>query len=169
MNNFKLIYSMYKIVFIVNYINGDYMNENLELLNYIYKSSDMGVISLTNILKEINYKENKIKSAISTELSIYEKYNKKCKELLKKNKTKLDGNSLITKVMSKQGIKMEVDKDNSDSAIAHMIIEGLTMGVVDMESHIKNMSDKVDKKILNIASDYLKFHQDEIEKMKNYL
>ena len=50
-----------------------------------------------------------------------------------------------------------------------MIIEGLTMGLVDMESNIKNMSDIVDKKILNLAKDYLKFHQDEIEKMKKYL
>lgn len=145
------------------------MNENLELLEYIYKSSGMGVNSLTDILKEINDKENKIKADISDELSSYEKYHKKCKELLKKNKGDIEENSLMTKVMSKQGIKMEIKKDNSDSAIAHMIIEGLTMGVVDMESNIKNLDKKVDKKILSLAKDYLKFHQDEIEKMKKYL
>ena len=145
------------------------MNENLELLGYIYKSSSMGVSSLTDILKEIDEKENKIKKDISDELSVYEKYNKKCKELLKKNKGKIEDNKIMTKIMSKQGIKMEVRKDNSDAAIAHMIIEGLTMGLVDIESNIKNMSDVVDNKILKFSKDYLKFHQDEIEKMKKYL
>lgn len=160
---------MYILKFTVNYNNGDNMNENLELLEYIYKSSSMGVSSLTDLLNNINDKENKIKKDISDELSIYEKYNKKCKDLLKKNKGKIEDNSIMTKIMSKQGIKMEVKKDNSDASLAHMIIEGLTMGLVDMESNIKNMSDIVDKKILNLAKDYLKFHQDEIEKMKKYL
>ena len=145
------------------------MNENLELLEYIYKSSDMGIISLTNILKEIDNKENKIKNDISDELTKYEEYNKKSKELLKKNKGKIDDNSLMTKIMSKQGIKMEVKNDNSDSAIGHMLIEGLTMGVVDMETNIKNMKEKVDKKILKLAEEYLKFQKNEIEKIKKYL
>ena len=145
------------------------MNENLELLEYIYKSSSMGVSSLTDILKEINDKENKIKNDVSDELTIYEKFNKKSYELLKKYKGKINGNSLMTKIMSKQGIKMEVKKDNSDAALAHMIIEGLTMGLVDIESNIKNMDKKVDKKILNISKEYLEFHKEEIEKMKKYL
>ena len=145
------------------------MNENLEMLEYIYKSSSMGVESLTNLLKELNDKENKLKDVISDELTNYEKYFKESKKLLKKHKGKIKDNSLMTKIMSKEGIKKEVKKDNSDASIAHMIIEGLTMGVVDMETKIKNMEDKIDKDILKIGTDYLKFQQDEIENLKKYL
>ena len=145
------------------------MNENLELLEYIYKSSSMGVESLTNLLKELNDKENKLKSIISDELSLYEKFSKKSKKLLKKNNGKVEGNSLMTKIMSKQGIKMEVKKDNSDASVAHLIIQGLTMGVVDIESKIKNLDEKVDKDILNLGKDFLKFQQEEIEKLTKYL
>lgn len=145
------------------------MNENLELLQYIYQSSEMGVSALTNLLKELNDKENKLKKIISDELSIYEKYFKESKKVLKKNKGKIKSNSLMTKMMSKQGIKKEVSDDNSDASIAHMLIQGLTMGVIDIETKIKNFGDKADKEITKIAVDYLKFQQDEIEKLKKYL
>lgn len=145
------------------------MNENLELLQYLYQSSEMGVLALTNLLKELNDKENKLKKIISDELSIYEKYFKESKKFLKKNKGKVKSNSLMTKMMSKQGIKKEVSDDNSDASIAHMLIQGLTMGVVDIETKIKNYGDAVDKEINKLANDYLKFQQDEIEKLKKYL
>lgn len=145
------------------------MNVNTELLEYIYQSSEMGVLSLTNLLKKLNDKENKLKPVISDELSFYEKYQKESKKLLSKNKAEVKENSMMTKMMSKMGISKEVKNDNSDASIAHMIIEGFTMGVVDMETKIKNFKKDADKKVLKLAEDYLKFQQDEIEKLKRYL
>lgn len=145
------------------------MNVNTELLEYIYQSSEMGVVSLTNLLKDINGKENKLKPLISDELSNYEKYQKESKKLLTKNKIEVKENSMMTKMMSKMGISKEVKKDNSDAAIAHMVIEGFTMGVVDMETKIKNYKKDADKKVLKLAENYLEFQQDEIEKLKKFL
>lgn len=145
------------------------MDVNTELLEYIYQSSEMGVVSLTNLLKDINGKENKLKPIISEELSSYEKYQKESKKLLFKNNTEVKENSMMTKMMSKMGISKEVKKDNSDAAIAHMVIEGFTMGVVDMETKIKNFKKDADKKVLKLAENYLEFQQNEIEKLKKYL
>ncbi len=145
------------------------MDVNTELLEYIYQSSEMGVVSLTNLLKDINGKENKLKPIISEELSTYEKYQKESKKLLSKNKAEVKENSMMTKMMSKMGISKEVKKDNSDAAIAHMVIEGFTMGVVDMETKIKNFKKDADKKVLKLAENYLEFQQEEIEKLKKYL
>lgn len=145
------------------------MNVNTELLEYIYESSEMGVVSLTNLLKDLNEKENKLKPVISDELSFYEKYQKKAKKALEKLDVSPKHNSMMTKMMSKMGISKEVKSDNSDASIAHMLVEGLTMGVVDMEAKIKNYEKDADKKILKLASEYLKFQQNEIEKLKTYL
>ncbi len=145
------------------------MNVNTELLEYIYESSEMGVVSLTNLLKDLNEKENKLKPVISDELSFYEKYQKKAKKALEKLDVSPKHNSMMTKMMSKMGISKEVKSDNSDASIAHMLVEGLTMGVVDMETKIKNYEKDADKKILKLASEYLKFQQNEIEKLKTYL
>ena len=140
------------------------MNVNTELLEYIYQSSEMGVVSLTNLLKDLNNKENKLKPIISDELTLYEDYQKKSKKLLSKNKVEAKENSMMKKMMSKMGIAKETKKDNSDAAIAHMLIEGFTMGVVDIESKIKNFKEDADKKVLDLAEEYLKFQQKEIEK-----
>lgn len=145
------------------------MDVNTELLEYIYQSSEMGVVSLTNLLKDINGKENKLKPIISEELSTYEKYQKESKKLLSKNKAEVKENSMMTKMMSKMGISKEVKKDNSDAAIAHMVIEGFTMGVVDMETKIKNFKKDADKKVLKLAENYLEFQQEAIERLKKYL
>lgn len=143
------------------------MNETNELLEYIYRSSEMGVVSLTNLLKELDNKENKLKPIISDELTKYEDFNKKSKKLLGKNKLKK--NSSMVKMINKKGIKKEVESDNSDAKMAHLLIQGFTMGVVDIESKIKALDEKVEKDIVTLGNDYLKFQQEEINKLKKYL
>lgn len=143
------------------------MDENLELLEFIYQSSEMGKNALEDLLKDLKEKENKIKSIISDELKLYEKYYKASKKLAKD--VNLDGGSMMSKMASKMGIKKEVKNDNSDAAIAHMLIEGLTMGSIDIDTKINNYKDKADKKILKLAKEYAKFQQDEIAKLKEYL
>ena len=64
---------------------------------------------------------------------------------------------------------METMKDNSDPAIASMVIEGLTMGIVEMETKIENYKNLVDKKILKLSTKFLKFQEEEIEKLKTFM
>ena len=61
------------------------MNENNELLMYIYKNADMGVKSTTKLIKLLNTRDNKIKNVVEGELKGYENFLKKSKTLLKKN------------------------------------------------------------------------------------
>ncbi len=143
------------------------MDANLELLQFIYQSSEMGKNALEKLLEELKEKENKIKSIVSDELKIYEKYYKDSKKLAKD--IKLAGGNMMSKMASDMGIKKEVKKDNSDAAIAHMLIEGLTMGSIDMDTKINNYATKADKKVLKLAKDYAQFQQDEIEKLKEFL
>ena len=76
---------------------------------------------------------------------------------------------LMAKIGSMMGIKKEVDKDNSDAAIAGMIMQGLTMGVVETSVKIENYETIADKKISNLARDFLKFQEDSVEKLKKFL
>ena len=145
------------------------MDENIELLEYIYKNSEMGVHTLTKLLEELKEKENKIKKTVKEELDEYQNYQKESKKLIKKNGYELNKNKLTAKMASSMGIKKEVDSDNSDASIAHMLTEGITMGIVDMETKIDNYKETVDKDILDIAKRYLKFQQGEIEKLKAYM
>lgn len=145
------------------------MNENVELLEFIYKTAEMGSFTLTKLITELKEKENKIKKLVEDEIKGYEKYIKESKKLIDKGKYELKENGLMAKMGASMGIKKETRIDNSDAAIAHMIIEGLTMGVVDISTKINNYKDVADKKVISLAKDFLKFQEDEIERLKEYL
>lgn len=144
------------------------MNENNELLEYIYQVADMGVKSTKRLINMLNNKDNKIKKIIEDELKEYEKFYKDSEKLLKKNKVEPKTKGIITDISSYMGMKMEVIKDNSDARIADMLIKGFTMGVLEMEKKIERFKD-ADKKILNLAKDLKKFQEDNIKFLKEYV
>ena len=145
------------------------MNENMELLNFVYEHAEMGMHSLNNLSDILRNKDNKIKGLIEDELKEYNSFLKESEKLLKKNKIEPKKTNLMAKISSKMGIAMETMKDNSDPAIASMIIEGLTMGIVEMETKIENYKKLVDKKILKLSTKFLKFQEEEIEKLKTFM
>jgi hypothetical protein len=145
------------------------MDKNVELLEYIYKNSEMGVFTINELLKDLEEKDNKIKGLAKEELDKYEEFKEKSEELIKKYDYDVKKNKLSSKIMSSMGISHEVNSDNSDSSIAHMLTEGITMGIVDMETKIKNYKDSAEKDIVKLAKDFLKFQQDELEKLKDYM
>ena len=145
------------------------MDENIELIEYVYKNSEMCVHTLTKLLEDLNGLENKIKKLIDREKKEYNNYMEKAKKIIKENKYELKENSAMAKMMSTMGIKREVNHDNSDAAIAHMLTEGITLGIVDIETKIKNYKDCVDKNVYKLAKDYLEYQQEEIENLKEFM
>lgn len=145
------------------------MDENLELLEYIYQNTEMGVYTLTKLINQINEKENKITKLVEEQLKGYEEYLKKSKKLLNKYDTNVKENSMMTKAKVGMGIKMETKKDNSDASIAHMLLQGITMGIIDITAKIDSYDESVDSKILNLAKDYLEFQEQQKEELKPYI
>lgn len=145
------------------------MNENMELLNIIYENAEMGMHTLNNLSGILKSKDNKIKGLIEDEILEYKKYLKETEKLLKKNKVEPKQLNLMSKIGSKMGITMETMKDNSDPAIASMVIEGITMGIVEMQTKINTYKKIVDKKINKLANNFLEFQENEIEKLKTFM
>ncbi len=145
------------------------MNENNELLTYIYQVASMGVKSTTTLIITIKNTNNKIKKIVEDELKEYESFLKESKKLLKKNKIVPKDKCFMVEIMSKMGIKMEMLKDNSDPSIAEMLIQGFTMGVVEMEHKIDRYKENTDRSIIKLAKHLLKFQQESIELLKPYL
>ena len=145
------------------------MEDTLEMLSFIYKNAEMGYLSSNDLLTLLKEKNNKIKKDLDTITAEYKNYMDKSKKIIKKSKFSLPSNSLFTKVSSKMGMKMELNKDNSDSSIASMLIQGLTMGEISMEAKISSYKNSLDKNILNFAEEYKAFQQKYIEMLKKYL
>lgn len=145
------------------------MNENFELLQHIYKDCDMSIYTLSDLLNKLKDKDNKIKSSIEDILKSYEEFLEVAKKKLESHDISLSHTSMTAKMGASMGISKEVKADNSDSSIADLLIQGVSMGSIDMEKKIKNYSLEVDKEEMKLAKDFLKFQQDTIEKLKKYL
>ena len=76
---------------------------------------------------------------------------------------------IISNVMSKMGIDMEMIKDNSDARIADMLTKGFTMGNVDIEKKIDRYEGDCDKNIIKLARELLEFGKANIDFLKPYL
>jgi hypothetical protein len=145
------------------------MNENSELLQYLYQDADMGVKSLTNLINTINGKDNKIKKIVEGELKGYENYLKEIKKIMKKHKIEPQSKGMMADISSWMGIKMEMIKDNSDARIADMLTKGFTMGVVDLTKRIDKYKKDANRDILSLAKKMLDFSNTNIELLKPYL
>lgn len=145
------------------------MSENCELVLHIYKDAEMSSYSLTRLLKDLKDKDNKIKKTLEDILKEYEEWKSNTKKYLKKHDAEISENGMMAKMMAGMGIDKEVNTDNSDSAIADMIIKGISTGTVDMEKKLKQYKDEANEKELELAEDFLKFQEKAIDILKSYL
>mgnify|MGYP004463879045 FL=1 len=145
------------------------MNENKELLVLINENTKMGLASTKELLKLIKEKDNKIKKVLEDELKKYEDLYKKCKSLMKKYKVKSEKSGLLKNLTATLAMRMEVNKDNSDSKLASILIRGFTMGNVDIEAKIKSYKKEASKDILSLAREVLEFGENEIKLLKDFL
>ena len=146
-----------------------YMKTNNELILHIYQDSEMSCYTLEKLLQDLKEKDNKIKNAVEDVLHEYETWRQKSKKLLEKENAEISKNPLMAKIMASSGIKKEVNSDNSDSAIADMLIKGISMGSIDMEKKVSAYKNEVNEEDLKLAKDFMKFQEKSIEKLKVYL
>lgn len=145
------------------------MNESLEMIEYIHKAANIGRISAENLLKELKEKDNKIKRILEEINKEYEHFEKETEKILKKNKIEPKNAGIMMDIMNKMGIKKEVKTDNSDSNISSTLIEGITMGNIEIEKRLHNFENEIDKKTKKIGKEFKRFGETYIEKLKLFL
>ncbi len=145
------------------------MKENEEIVLAIYKDSEMAVYSTKNLLDDLKDKNNKIKETVTHILEGYERYQEEALKALEELDITPETEGKMAKMASKMGIKKEVKADNSDSAIAEMLIQGISMGSLEMEQKLHQCEEHLDKSYHKLAKDFLKFQQENIAALKKEL
>lgn len=141
--------------------------ETNELLNYVYENAKMGKESCDTLLKELDGKENKIIDAVEDILKDYKDFEIKAKNILNEDNT-IEPN-MFARISASMGIKMKTKTDNSDANIADMLIQGLTMGELEISKKIENSKKSASKESYNLACDLKKFQKNAIVKLKKFL
>lgn len=145
------------------------MQEKFEILEHVHNDSAMAIHSIEKLIEKLKDKDNKIKGYIEDILEKYKEFEEKSRDILEENDKEIAEPSFMAKMGSSMGISKEVDSDNSDSAIADLLIEGISMGSIEMEKKLKQYEKDLDKEHKKLAKDFLKFQEKTIDELKKYL
>lgn len=145
------------------------MNKNGELIKRIYEDSSMGYNNLESLLNSLEGKSNKIINLVEQCRDKYKAFQEKTLSILEQYGIEVRQAKEIVKLGSSTGVHMEMRKDNSDSHIADMLIQGFTMGEISMIKGINLYKDSVDKKELKMAEEFKSWQKEMVEKLKKFL
>ena len=142
------------------------MDINIEFLNYIHQNAEMGkdtISQLVNIAEEGPFKQ-RLELQLRGYSDLFEKSKSKIEEAKKTSK----GIKSFTKFTTYLMINFNTLLDKTPSHLAAMIIQGSTMGIVDVTKRLNDYQE-ANKEILDLAHQLLTFEQQNIEEMKKFL
>jgi len=142
------------------------MDIDLEFLNYIYQNAEMGkntIRQLINIVDDTSFKQ-KLDSQLKEYNEIFDIAHNKTEEAKKASK----GIAGFTKLTTYFMININTLINKSPSHVAEMIIQGSTMGIIDVTKKLKEYKD-AHKEIIALAQMLLTFEQQNVEEMKKFL
>ena len=140
------------------------LNKNEELLNEVYKNTIMGRDSIINLLDKVS--DNGLRSEMTDELSVYRRFAKEASEKLGERGLKPKELPMTTKMGAKMGMVMNTMLDTTTSHLAEMMINGATMGIIDLE---KKLNDGSDGEAERLARDVLRFEKETAERLSTFL
>lgn len=141
------------------------MNE-IEMLNYIYQNSKIGIINIDNIKEEI--KNKNLQKSLKTQQNNYFEICNEATDLLFSAGKEREEVSSITKVMTYIDSRINTMNDNSLKNIIKLLINKNTERIIDLENRIKEYKGN-NKKVKSLCKKLLILEKNNLEKNKKYL
>lgn len=110
------------------------MDKNETLLNELYKNTTMGADSIVNLMDKAQ--DSDMRTEMTRELGRYREYAKRASDLLAERGLKAEEPSMMAKAGSKIGMAFNTMLDTTTSHIAEMMINGATMGIINIEKQL---------------------------------
>lgn len=145
------------------------MTGEKELLLYLEENIKMGKEALETLVEKLEKTDNKIKGAVEESLDEYHRFDRLCKNFLGEDAKKEKKGNLFAVLMTKMSSNAEFAKDNSDSHIADMLIQGYNMGIIDITKKVKKYKKELSDDVAKLAIDYKDMMEKRVEIMKEYL
>lgn len=142
------------------------MNKNVEMLNYIYQNSQMGLDTISHLLGIVEDEE--YKRVLKSQYKEYDEIFQETKDKLKNYDKEGKDINFYQKATADVMINLKTITDKSPSHISEMMIQGSTMGVIESIKKLKEYKD-ADKDILDLGQKLLVFEENNINQCKSYL
>ena len=142
------------------------MINDVQMLRFVMKNAEMGCRSINHIKHYANTPE--MAKALKTQNLEYGRIYHSAWCMLKRRGAETKHVHPASVVMSRAIAERELRKDDSNSHIAEMMIQGNTIGVQKIARHIRQYGDQ-NKNITYLANKLMSTQQANIEQMREFL
>lgn len=140
--------------------------EESKMLNKLYQNAKMGEQTMKELLKLTQ--EQPLRDLMEHQRKGYTQFSDQAQKELEKRREVPQDNNLMTKLSSNIGIKLNTLKSSEPSHLAQMMIQGSVMGITDATQQLHQNHD-ADEDIKEFAKEIIRFEQDNIEHLKEFL
>ena len=142
------------------------MKKNIEVLDNIYKTAQMGIIGIDDVLTKITNEQ--LKDVIYKQLKEYQEICESAKKIYKDYGQEASELGKMAKMNSKMMVEAKCLNKECNKTIAKMMIEGTNKGIIKITTALNN-SKKDDLELTKLANQFLKIEQDNIDELKQFL
>jgi len=137
----------------------------MELLQYIYKTADMGCEGIHAVE---SHAEEKMRNELMKEMGEYVEIRQEAGNMIQQRGDTPEGTGAIAKMSANMMSAGQMAMDDSRSRIAEMMIQGTTMGIVKTIRHIRDYEGD-DREAQKLAQKLLDTQEKNVETMKTFL
>ena len=142
------------------------MNQNARLTKTMCETARMGAEAIGMLLSKTD--DEGMRNVMLSQKAMYEKFDREGEKMLTEAGQRVKKQGPLARAGTWMGIQMDTMMDNTSSHLADMLIQGSTMGVIEI-TRAKSENPEADGEAVRLADAYLKEENDNIEKLKNYL
>lgn len=145
-------------------------NKNLNILDEVNKGATMGMDAIDIIAQRT--KDPDLKATLSTEYDKYKNISQRVNEVYSHYHTNKEPHETnkMEKMMTWYGIQMRTIKDDTESKLSELLMQGTNMGIIEGRRLLnQNQNGRIDSDVKNILNDFVVMQEDSIETLKKFL
>lgn len=142
------------------------MNETIQLLQDVVRNAQTGGDSVAQLMQKTE--EARMRDELTREKAAYDATRRQGEQALMDAGGRAEPAGPLQKAGMWMGIEMETLADRSNAHIAEIVIQGATMGVIEMTKSL-NTYDSADARARGLASDFVIQQNETIDRQKGFL
>ena len=141
-------------------------NKNIEFLNSIYQISEMGVIGINDVIDKVS--KSDFREFLESQRAEYDEVLRESEGILTSYGAKEKELGMMAKMSSKMMSEMKLMKNNDDTEIAKMMVEGTNKGILKINEAMNSYNEE-DEEATKLAQKLVRILENNIDGLKIYL
>jgi len=142
------------------------VDQTARVAKAVSETARMGISAIDMLLSKVE--DEKMREELLREKRGYEKCSRKAEEIMLDYGVKAKDPGPMQRMGTWMGIQMDTLTDRTPSHIADMLIQGSSMGIVEL-TRAKNENPHAEERVFALADEYLMGENESIERLKKYL